>query len=88
MILDNPLAVPEAVEEVRSAGIGRISTDLIHAVPTLRDEDWQAAFETIFLGTVRAARAVAQQLRQGAAARDTGVVDRNCAQHPHHPTPR
>jgi 3-oxoacyl-[acyl-carrier protein] reductase len=31
------------------------------------DEDWQAAFETIFLGTVRAARAVAHALPDGGA---------------------
>ena len=34
------------------------------------------------------ARTVAQQLRQGAAARDAGIIDRHGAQHPHQPTPR
>jgi 3-oxoacyl-[acyl-carrier protein] reductase len=84
--LADPLT-PQLLVDTAEEGFGRLDGALISVggpprggVAQAPDAQWRAAFETIFLGTVRAARTVAQALdgRGGAI----GLVLSTSARHP------
>ena len=71
-------ATPDRLVEFAVSAFGRLDGGLISVggplpgpVSEITDEQWRTAFETIFLGTVRAARTLAARLPRGGAV---GVV--------------
>ncbi|HEY0247261.1 MAG TPA: SDR family oxidoreductase [Gryllotalpicola sp.] len=71
--LADPAAAAELVERAQGA-FGRIDGALVSvggpkggAFSSIADADWQAAFDTVFLGTVRLIRTLVPRLEAGAA---------------------
>jgi 3-oxoacyl-[acyl-carrier protein] reductase len=67
-------ATPELLVETARQRFGRIDGALISvggpghgSAADVTDDEWRAAFETVFLGTVRAARTIAAALTDGGA---------------------
>jgi 3-oxoacyl-[acyl-carrier protein] reductase len=67
-------AVPQRLVDAATGEFGRLDGALISVggpppgtVAQVSDEQWRAAFETVFLGTIRAARTVAPVLSAGGA---------------------
>jgi 3-oxoacyl-[acyl-carrier protein] reductase len=65
---------PQRLIDAATAQFGRLDGALLSVggpprgtAAQISDEDWQTSFETVFLGTVRAARAVARALPDGGA---------------------
>jgi 3-oxoacyl-[acyl-carrier protein] reductase len=84
--LADPLT-PRLLVEAAAERFGRLDGALISVggpprgtVAEVLDDDWRIAFETIFLGTVRAARTVAQALDGYGGA--IGLVLSNTVRHP------